>query len=109
MPTPGEILQAVISIVILGLLVYFMKKWIEGIETRMKQALVDAGLAMQNSLDNVIKSVDGLKAEISTLFQRSETDRLARSQCQLEASKTYATIKSVKDIEKRVLDLERAD
>lgn len=98
MPTSGEILAAVITCVVLAAMFFFMKNWLNGVKASMEQAV-----------QSVINSLEEIKRQMTTLFQRSEKDRIEMGKCQLEAAKTYATIKQFHELETRIRDLERAE
>lgn len=98
MPTPGEILAAILACVVLAAMAYFMKNWLNGVK-----------VSMENAVQSVIASLDEIKKQMTTLFQRSEQDRIERGKCQLEAAKTYATIHQFHELESRVRELERAE
>lgn len=87
---------AFFTIVILGLLVYLIKGWFEAIKKEFEKAV-----------EAINASIKQLTAEIGRLFERSESDRLGRVECQRQAQATYATKTELTELEKRVTWVER--
>ena len=75
------------SAVVVGLLLHMIKSWFDQVRLSF-QELKDVVKEMANS--------------VTTLFNRSEADRIAVKDCQLKAAATYATKEELKQLEHQV-------
>ena len=91
------VLGAFFTIIILGLLMMFIRNWFNSIKEQLRDAI---------SL--LTESVNRLRDEIGKLFERSDTDRKAQSDCMLNAQRTYATKSELRDVDMRLREVEKA-
>ena len=91
------VLGAFFTIIILGLLMMFIRNWFNSIKEQLRDAI---------SL--LTESVNRLRDEIGKLFERSDTDRKAQSDCMLNAQRTYATKLELRDVDMRLREVEKA-
>jgi len=81
------IFGAVFTILIVGLLIHMIKGWFDSV----KSLFLD-----------LKASVDRMYDQVQSLFNRSEIDRLAIKDCQLNAAATYATKSELRILENQI-------
>ena len=75
------------SAVVVGLLLHMIKSWFDQVRSSFLE------------LKDVVK---GMAHSVTTLFNRSEADRIAIKDCQIHAAAKYATKDELKEVEQQV-------
>ena len=75
------------SAVVVGLLLHMIKSWFDQVRSSFLE------------LKDVVKD---MAHSVTTLFNRSEADRIAIKDCQIHAAAKYATKEELKEVEQQV-------